>query len=460
MKKLQKPNIGLLKGVFLCSRYQKMDQAARLAIQQQRLRALVNFARENSPYYAELYQNVPENWSFSDLPPVNKRDLMEHFDEWVTDQSIKLTDIQAFMQNLDNVGRKFRNRWLVFSTSGSTGNPLIALADNTTNSIMGAINTTRAFAQKDTLKKLFARGGKSIGVFATGGFYLSNGSIRSTLLAMPWKKRQMALSSALLPIPEIVAQLNSFQPAMLGGYPSHVDLLVAEQESGRLQISPVVIMTGGEYLSDDVRNRLSAAFHCPVQTNYSCTEGGTIANECAEGHLHINEDWVIVEPVDNENNPVPDGKRADKILLTNLFNYTQPFIRYEVTDRVIRRGEPCPCGNPSPWLSLEGRNDDVLLLEGLEGTVKIAPLSVYAVLKEIHNIRRFQLLCHPNNHLELRLESAEGENRALIFEQAKIALLNYLATQNVLNVTVSMSDELPKQHEKSGKFKHILNLND
>jgi len=459
MKRLQKPNIGLLKGVLLCTRYQKMDQATRHTIQQQRLHALVNYARENSPYYAELYRNVPENWSFSDLPPVNKRELMANFDDWVTDRSIKLADIRAFMQDLDNVGRKFRKRWLVFSTSGSTGNPLVALADNTTNGIMGAINTTRAFAQKDTLKKLFARGGKSIGVFATGGFYLSNGSIRSRLLAMPWKKRQMAISSALLPIPEIVAQLNAFQPAMLGGYPSHLDLLVTEQESGRLHISPVVIMTGGEYLSDDVRSRLSAAFHCPVQTNYSCTEGGTIANECAEGHLHINEDWVIVEPVDNKNNPVPDGKRADKILLTNLFNYTQPFIRYEVTDRVVRHSEQCACGNPSPWLSLEGRNDDVLLLEGIDGIVKIAPLSVYAVIKEIHNIRRFQLLCHPNNHLELRLEPAEGENKAFLFEQAKIALLNYLASQNVLNVTITMSYELPKQHETSGKFKHILNLN-
>ena len=460
MKKLQKPKIGLLKGVLLCTRYQKMDQAAKHTIQQQRLHALVNYARKNSPYYAEMYRNIPKNWSFSELPPVNKRELMANFDDWVTARSIKLSDIRAFMQDLDNVGRKFRKRWLVFSTSGSTGNPLIALADSTTNGIMGAINTTRAFAHKDTLKKLFARGGKSIGVFATGGFYLSNGSIRSRLLAMPWKKRQMALSSALLPIPEIVAQLNAFQPAMLGGYPSHLDLLVTEQESGRLHISPVVIMTGGEYLSDDVRRRLSSAFRCPVQTNYSCTEGGTIANECAEGHLHINEDWVIVEPVDNENNPVSDGKRADKILLTNLFNYTQPFIRYEVTDRVVRHSERCACGNPAPWLSLEGRNDDVLLLKGMEGTVKIAPLSVYAVLKEIHGNRRFQLLCRPDNRLELRLEPAEGENKAIVFEQAKIALSNYLATQNVLNVTITMSDELPKQHETSGKFKHILNLND
>ncbi len=458
MKNGKAPRVGLLKGVILCTRFQKLDQTARLAIQQQRLSSLVDFARKNSPYCAELYRDLPENWSLADLPPVNKRDLMAHFDEWVTDRDVKLKDVQTFMQDLDNVGRMFRKRWLVFSTSGSTGNPLIALADSTTNNIMGAINTTRAFAQKGTLGKLFARGGKSIGVFATGGFYLSNGTIRSRLLAMPWKKRQMAFSSALLPIPEIVSQLNAFQPAMLGGYPSHLELLIAEQESGRLNISPVVIMTGGEYLSDDVRRRLSAVFGCPVQTNYSCTEGGTIANECAEGHFHVNEDWVIVEPVDAQNNPVPDGVRADKILITNLFNFTQPFIRYEVTDRVVRHSEACACGNPAPWLTLEGRNDDVLLLAGRAGRVKIAPLSIYAVLKEIHGIRRFQLLCHPDNRLELRLEPAEGEETALLFEQAKRALTEYLSMQGVPEISLTLSDELPQQHEKSGKFKHILNL--
>ena len=32
-------------------------------------------------------------------------------------------------------------------------------------------------------------------------------------------------------------------------------------------------------------------------------EGGEIACECAEGHLHINEDWVIMEPVDERYQP-------------------------------------------------------------------------------------------------------------------------------------------------------------
>jgi len=449
---------GLLKAVILSTKYQKSSPEQQRKVQQWRLRQIVDHARRTSPYYVALYRDLPEDWTFDALPPTNKTELMAHFDGWVTDRKVKLSDVQAFMKDLDNVGRKFRGRYLVFSTSGSTGNPLIALADRTTNGVMGAVNTTRAFAHKEDLGALFRRGGKSIGVFATGGFYLSNGSIRSRLHAMPWKKRKMALSSALLPIPEIVEQLNAFQPAMLGGYPSHLDLLVDEQISGRLHISPVIIMTGGEYLSDDVRNRLSNAFGCHVQTNYSCTEGGTIAYECREGHFHINDDWVIVEPVDANNQPVPDGVRSDKILLTNLFNYTQPFIRYEVTDRVVRHSDPCACGNPAPWLTLEGRTDDVVTLSTISGQVKIAPLAIYAVLKEVHEIRRFQLLVHPGNRLELRLEPVEGIALEEAFIRAKDVLLDFLRTQSMNEVTVELSSELPQQHALSGKFKHIMNL--
>lgn len=80
----------------------------------------------------------------------------------------------------------------------------------------------------------------------------------------------MAVTSALLPISQIVDELNAFQPAMLGGYSTILELLMDEQKKGRLRISPVIIMTGGEYLSNPMREKLSEAFQCYVQTNYSC----------------------------------------------------------------------------------------------------------------------------------------------------------------------------------------------
>ena len=451
-------NMGILKAMRLCGEYEKMNPEKRRSLQSRRLKELVENARNKSPFYRELYCDVPESFALSDLPPVDKRTLMADWDNWVCDRDLTLEQVEQFMADKRNIGGKLNGKYLVFTTSGSTGVPLVAVCDKTANNVMGGISASRSFARREDLKAFIKRGGKSIGVFADDGFYLGNTSIRSRLRSMPWKRRQLAVSSALYPVPEIVRQLNEFQPAMLGGYPSNLELLIDEAKAGRLKISPVLIMTGGEYLSDTLREKLSDTFHCFVQTSYSCTEGGTVACECRHRHFHINDDWLIVEPVDALGNPVPDGVLSDKLYLTNLYNYTQPFIRYEVTDRIIMHHEPCPCGNPSPWVELEGRTDDVTAFTEDGKEIRIAPLSLYAVLKEVHGIRRFQLLAYPGNRLELRLEEKDGENKTEAFEAAKACLEEYLALQGIRHVTVSLSEALPQQDPNSGKFKHIVNL--
>ena len=450
--------IGILRAMKLCRDYEKTDAEARREIRERRLKELVEYARKNSPYYRELYRDVPPSFRLEDLPPTDKRELMERWDDWVCDRDLTLDETARFMEDPRNIGAKLKHKYLVFTTSGSTGNPLTAVCDRTANNVMGGISACRSFARKEDLSAFMRRGRKSIGVFADEGFYLGNSSIRSRLRSMPWKKRQMAVSSALYPIPRIVEQLNQFQPAMLGGYPSSLELLIDEARAGRLRISPVLIMTGGEYLSDDLRQRLSDAFRCYVQTSYSCTEGGTVACECRCRHFHVNDDWLIVEPVDAEGRPVPDGKQSDRIYLTNLYNYTQPYIRYEVTDRVVMHHEPCACGNPSPWLELEGRTDDILSFTEGGKTIRIAPLPVYAVLKEIHELRRFQALVFPGNRIELRIEAKDGESREAAFAKARERLEAYLAFQGVIHAAVSLSDLSPRQDPGSGKFKHIINI--
>lgn len=449
--------IGLLKGIILCKQFDKADATKRNAIQKKRLTELVQYAKAHSPYYHDLYQNIGKKHSLCELPPVNKVSLMSQFDRWVTDSKLHLKDLNEFMENQDNIGRMFDDKYLIFTTSGSTGNPLVCVADKTTNNVMAALNLLRAFAHKEDMTHFLKKGGKTMGVFATGGFYLSNSSIRYRLLNMPWKRKQIGISSALLPIPQIVAELNQFQPTMLGGYPSILDLLIEEKRSGRLHIQPSIIMTGGEYLSDSLRLRLAEAFHCHVQTSYSCTEGGTIAYECEEQHFHINEDWIIVEPVDKDNRPVADGVLSDKILLTNLYNYTQPFIRYEVTDRVVMHHEHCACGNPSPWLTIEGRTDDLVSFHENGREIRLSPLAIYPVLKEVHSIKRFQALVYPANEIRLRILPAQGFSKEEAFESAKAVFTDFLATHSIHSVTILLDNELPSPHKQSGKFKHIMN---
>jgi phenylacetate-coenzyme A ligase PaaK-like adenylate-forming protein len=140
--------IGLFKGLILCSQYEKMSEENKTKARDLRLRELVRYAKANSPYYQELYKNIGDDFTLADLPPVNKVDLMARFDDWITDQTVRLKDIQEFMRDLDNIGRKFHGIYLIFTTSGSTGNPLVALSDKTSGNMFGDINARRSFARK------------------------------------------------------------------------------------------------------------------------------------------------------------------------------------------------------------------------------------------------------------------------------------------------------------------------
>lgn len=440
--------IGLLKAMSLVHKADKMTIEERKNLRNKRLRELISYAKNNSPYFAELYKSIEADTPLEMLPVTNKLEMMENFDNWMTDHEITRERVDNFMSDLNNIGKKMDGKYLVYTTSGSTGNPCIVLYDDTTINVSSAIGVLRSFARKSDMSEFIKRGKRNLALFADNGFYLACGSVKYNLNKMPWKKKVMKVYDVRNKTEDIVTVLNEYQPAMIGSYPSTLDLLAYEQKEGRLHVNPAIIMTGGEQLTDDVRERLTNTFNCYVQTNYSCTEGGTMACECTEKHFHINDDWVILEAVDENNHPVPFGTRSAKVLLTNLANKVCPIIRFEITDRVVIHEEKCACGSSRPWLTLEGRTDDILCFEN---GVRIAPLSLYVILKEIKGIQRFQLIQIDNKHLELRLIADDKYNK---FIEVKESVEEFLKQNNV-TAEVLLSESEPKISSISGKFKHI-----
>ena len=437
-------NMGLLDKMIKTYRGDQRSREKIAAVQRKRLLSLVKYARDNSPFYRNLYAEIGDDFSLTDLPPVSKPELMAHFDDVLTDRRITMARIDDFTQDLDHIGRMIDNKYLIFKTSGSTGNPAVVLYDKQNIDVSSAVAAFRTFARKEDFRKFMNHGKKTAGVFADYGFYLACGMSRYLQLKMPRRKTKITVD-VNAPESVIIKQLNDFQPSMLSGYPSNLALLA---DFGELRIHPDVVITGGELLTNDVRRKLERRFGCYVQTHYSCTEGGEIACECEEKHLHINEDWVILEPVDSDHNPVPYGEMSDKVLLTNLSNYIQPFIRYELTDRVIVHDEKCKCGRNTLWLEIEGRTDDIL---EFENGVRIAPMSLYKVLEEVESIRRFQLVQRASDRVELRITSdAPGE----AFDRAKRDLQEFFGSKG-LNVEIVPSDLTPQADKTSGKFKHI-----
>jgi phenylacetate-CoA ligase len=81
---------------------------------------------------------------------------------------------------------------------------------------------------------------------------------------------------------------------------------------------------------------------------------------CGHGEgLHICEDEVVLERVDEAGAPVADDQPAARTLATGLGNRTFPFIRYDLGDQVTMLPGRCPCGSVLKRVAdIAGRRDD------------------------------------------------------------------------------------------------------
>jgi hypothetical protein len=168
------------------------------------------------------------------------------------------------------------------------------------------------------------------------------------------------------PIDQIVAGLNAYQPLVLMGYPSMLNLLAAEAGAGRLRILPWRITITSEPLLPEVRRALAESFGAPVANMYGTSEAGPMGAGCWRSPgIHLCDDLVIVEPVDTLGRPVPPGTRSDKVLVTTISNPTLPLIRFELTDQVTVLDTPCRCGSAHTLIAdVEGRLDDAFTYPG------------------------------------------------------------------------------------------------
>jgi len=89
--------IDIREAARLVAEGERMSVEERINLQQQRLRELVTYARENSPYLSKLYANVPEDFKLTDLPIVKKEDIVANYDNYVTDKRIHMQDVIDFI---------------------------------------------------------------------------------------------------------------------------------------------------------------------------------------------------------------------------------------------------------------------------------------------------------------------------------------------------------------------------
>ena len=145
-------------------------------VSEERFAALVRFARGHSPFYRDAYRSVPPLVLAPEmLPVVTKRALMERFDDWVTDPAIRRSGIDAFLADRTHIGERYLGRYIVWKSSGTTGEPGVFVQDDDAlavyDTLIAAQLSAAALAGRCIAGML--RGGRAALVAAMGDHFAS-----------------------------------------------------------------------------------------------------------------------------------------------------------------------------------------------------------------------------------------------------------------------------------------------
>jgi phenylacetate-CoA ligase len=349
--------------------------AGRLAAhQRERLSALLARAAARSPFHARRLAGIdPGRFELADLarlPVMTKEQMMAGFDELVTDRRLTRPGVERHLAASAAEPSLLLGEYVCLASGGSSGLRGIIVQS------IGEYAEFVASFLRPAAARMAAAGGPPPGGFLTAIVGAASPVHASGFGAAAARGEPMRTMSApaTLPLAELVQRLNQAQPLVLHGHTTKLALLAGEKRSGRLRIAPVSVTAMGELLTDEHRATIAAAFGVPPVNQFTSTEGLTGQSEPGATVLSFASDMCIAELVDNDNQPVPDGTPSAKVLLTNLYNHTQPLIRYELTDRFTPH--PAAAGHGHLRASVDGRADDTFRY----GRIAIDPLVIRTVM--------------------------------------------------------------------------------
>lgn len=365
-------------------RNQWLDPEQIAALQWQRLKRLLDHCERDVPYYRQRWRElgikVADIRSLDDyarLPVLSKADIRNHFD-----------DLKA---------RSMRKGLLYKATGGSTGEPLRFAYTRESNDRRTAV-----------MWRGYAWAGSRMG---RRTMYLWSGRVgepgrlhqlKERLYHAMFARRMLnSFHMTEANMVEYADAIDRYRPEIIVGFVGPIvrlaQWLIA---TGRKIWRPQAILGASEALLQFQRDIIEQAFGCPAYNTYGCREFMLIASECEQRHgLHINADHLVVELRKPEHAPPDNG--TGEVVITDLFNYGMPFVRYVNGDMATLSPDRCVCGRGLPMLSsVDGR-----LLDAIRSPAGHLLPGIYFphMLKDVPGLERFQLVQQRIDRLDLAI---------------------------------------------------------
>lgn len=396
--------------------------------QQRRWHRFARTILPKSTFYRS-YLNVP----LDQIPLMHKALFMEHFDEINTvairkEEAMKIAllaeETRDFASELNGI--------TVGLSTGTSGKRGLFLASTKERAQWVAMVLHRVVKWS-----IFKRQKVAFFLRANSNLY---SSVQSSVLAFHF-------FDIFRKTEELVAELDLLKPDIVAAQPSLLRYLAEAQQIGNLSIRPQQIISFAEVLHDDDRTVIERVFGLKITEVYQCTEG-FLGVSCAYGTMHLNEDVAIFEKkYVSKHRFIP--------IVTDFTRTSQPIIRYEMTDVLVERTTPCPCGSAMMGIErIEGRTDDVLLFEQDGKTISIfSDTLVRKIARATDDFSHYSIRQVTENRLEVAVET-EPKSKAIVGQLIETAILEVLEGQGIKNTVVVFTEE--KVSEKGAKHRRVV----
>ena len=381
-------------------------------IQEERLKNLLQYAIENSSYYKEKFKAIDIDkislHNITALPTLSKQELRD---------------------NLSDIAITMNEKTFLSSTSGSTGNALVFHRNKDWDASHRAaqLRGYSWFGINPWDKNLYFWG------FNPSFFKKIKTRIMDSLVN---RYRIFNLDDKSIDDAKSIIRKSRY----IEGYSSSIFTLSQYFEANKVSFDNIKLVKGtSEKIFDSYQKSVKTVFGQKIVSEYGAAETGIIAFECPEGNMHISMENVIVEEVDN------------KILVTNLFSYSLPIIRYELGDYIsLNKQKKCACGRTHEIIDeVTGR-----IGENIQGNNKsYFSLTLYYVFKNISLEKGIDLAYFASQHQrgEMQIQivkPAYDLDKTLVFIYEELE--KYFADD--LEVVVKFVDKIDKKDKKAQSF--------
>lgn len=320
--------------------------------QERKLRELIAYLNEKSPYYQRLFRNSgidPDTIRTLDdlrrVPLTEKSDLQKYNSDFLC---IPRSEVADYMTTSGTLGEP-----VVFAASSAD---LDRLAYNEKISFMCADGAPgETYQLMTTLDKRFMAGyAYVLGMRSLGASIVRVGN---GIPELQWDTIQQIRPDAIICVPSFILKIVKYAEEHGIDYRNcSVKKAVCIGENLREQ----------DFSLNLLGRRINEKWpELKLYSTYASTEMGTSFCECGYGcGGHHHPELIICELVDAHGNPVPEGE-AGELVVSTLGVEAMPLLRFRTGDLARFHTEKCRCGRTTMRISpLIGRKNHMIKLKG------------------------------------------------------------------------------------------------